>query len=313
MHYFFDESGDFVNGENVSFSLVACLATADKARLDLEREYSAYLLQVYGSAAEVKGKDIGDFERLDICQMIHNFRKHLLVTICVADPKIISHDDIIQFKRRQVEKLSLDKAEYIATEEAKPEYIEEFNRIIRVFEKTKKFPSNHFLQFTITYHLLNEALQRTFMCFHESYRQSDYQEFHFHLDRKNKSGLSPYESFMERYSRIMMWSERAAKSRPPFAIPRTWDNGHTFVNQFMTGTQIHYTELMKNINYVKSHDCLSIQIADIIANTMYRYLLNPNDSIYQKCWNYLAECMGEGPYTARLEYMKLKPESKKRK
>jgi len=115
------------------------------------------------------------------------------------------------------------------------------------------------------------------------------------------------ESFIEKSTHIEFWQEWLRnflydKSRKdPMMIPKQWsERDHPFNRKFGRAEGVrNWTELYKNhLHFVKSKDSPGVQIADICANTAYRfYAGNPKYRPYR-----LLRSRVSGKYNVKIHY-----------
>lgn len=281
MKIFIDESGGFLNGEEVTDTFVSALIVPDCFYNDLIEDYKNFLNNSFGTLEEVKGSQFDIVHRLDFTELLLNYKDKIKISISFLPSSENSLSNLRKHRNKTADMIDELKTKY--SEPARIEYFTKYSKKVRY---DSRFSNQDFFQFILYENCLRNAIQYSIVYFTNKDFESCFEKYEYLIDRKLKTKLASCEKFLiENLHDIWDYSSHKNKL-PPLNLPVEWkEKGHLFIDKYMIDDYgISVDELILNkIKFVDSKNEPGVQIVDNIINTYFTHWKDPSDKSLRVC------------------------------
>ncbi|CAM4026392.1 DUF3800 domain-containing protein [Paenibacillus alkaliterrae] len=294
MKIFTDESGDFSLKNSTSPSMVASLICTEDMYEGIKR-FMNTMEKRYNGGAEIKGSDLTFEQRLRVCEFLKKNRDHLKATMTIVLPSVVTHEDLNLFRTNQAETFQKNKEWYINAGGKVQKVLEEYDRIAKLAMYQSRLSDEEFLQALLLTQQMERVIKFCIVYFMERKHRRNFKDFIFLFDRKLPNKLSAMEKYILNYVKAFL--DGKSKMGMTIPIPNVWKTGHPFIDRYMItmedGREAFFlNELLKNFEFEDSKNDPGLRMVDIISNTIYQHILNPNNLEIAQCYNTLQYALG---------------------
>lgn len=288
MRIFYDESGDFSLKTIPGISIVASLTCTDKFYEDI-----CYFMNCFEKKTElfteIKGSDLGIQQRLKICNFINKNRSSISITITMVDSRITSVEHLHEYRINQSKTFQSNKDYYISI--GGSSLLSEFDRLIKIAEYATRMSDEEFLQSILIVNNVRKTIQNLLIKFLDFKYAKFFKSFDFVFDRKLSSKLSAMEKYLSTY--IMAFLQDNPMKQKPLIVVNTWKKGHPFVDNCMNEDEniVINNIFTKGLQFKDSREEPGLRLIDIVSNTIYQYLISPNNKELLECYKSLKEAI----------------------
>jgi hypothetical protein len=286
MLIFFDESGDFAYSNKRSISLVASFICPNSEYNRLIKFYKKYIANI---STEVKGKNISYSNRIKLLEFLNKYNKYYKFTIHFIDTSVTPNEDLQQFRKNSSELILSMHKKYLDDnfENVEDEVNQKYIQLKKHYQLSSRFSDPLFLQWILSVSNVPATIQHMIACyFLYDLPLKDFVNNKFIFDQKGKN-LTILEKYIRDNLSTLLWYQSQTENVEPLILPTTWQDSHPFVKKYQTSNGIDLELLMKNLSFEPSEDHVGLQVVDIIANTIYQFLLNQKNDDYYRCYRLL--------------------------
>lgn len=279
-----DECGDFdfSNGDRFWVAVVAGVVIPDD-RWPVVEAWIATHNQARRER-ELKARLLGDSELVEAVEFLR--AEDLVAGAIVTDSRIFSHEQQVDWRRRQFEEFEGAAARsQRARKDA--EVVGKVERLRRRMNRIRHVSQPDFLQYAVLMpwllaHLMNAAL----LTYRGDAFLNDSWAFDIVLDRK--SGADPGKA--GELLRDSVEAIFASDTRTELRVPGEWSGDHPFLQRHIDperGTITVPRILQGGIRTDESHLDPGLQLADLVAHMVWSAVVNPDDDAAIKVWQAL--------------------------
>ncbi|QYR19790.1 DUF3800 domain-containing protein [Paenibacillus sp. sptzw28] len=293
MKIFTDESGDFSLTNTINPSLVASLICTEDIYEGIKRFMYSFE-ERNSDGKETKGSHLTYEQRLKVCRFIKKNRTEMKIGLTIVSPKMVSQDNLIDYRALQSETFERNKQWYL--NHGGKHFLSHYDKLIKIALYQTRMSDEEFLQALLLVQQLHRVLTFFMVYFYEPKYRRCFKEFQFVFDRKLPGKLAGMEKYFQTY--VMPFLDAQSKLGDKIPIVDVWKKGHPFIDRYMLELKdgkrgIYLNKIFgDNCTFMDSKDEPGLRLVDIISNTVYNYLVNPDNPQYDKCYHLLQSAMG---------------------
>lgn len=280
MKIFIDESGDF-NLKDDSVSVLVSIIIPENKEQKLENlflELNSRVTKDEMVDNEIKGYLLSS-ENVEFIFQFLKENSDFKITIHILDHELISEDEIKLFRAEQTTKLRQSKERYIENGRKSEKIITHLEEMIRWTERNDKISNENFLEFFSMFYLTRDTFQKILMYYHQEDFLQCFDGFFFYIDRKNIR-ITKSEKYIS--GMILDFLENDRSKRELFDIHESLTKEEHPMSKFSVIGNNEFTfdvgKMFKDgLKFLDSKENYGIQIADVVASSIRRMLLNKLD------------------------------------
>lgn len=293
MKIFTDESGDFSLTNTKNPSLVASLICTEDMYDGIKR--FMYTFEKRNSNGnEIKGSLLASEQRLKVCHFIYKNRTELKIGLTIVSPNMVSQDNLIEYRTLQSETFERNKQWYLNN--GGTHLLSHYEKLIKIAQYQTRMSDVEFLQSILLVQQLQRVLTFCMVYFYERKYERYFKGFSFVFDRKQPGKLAGMEKYFQSYA--MPFLDGQSKLGDTITMVDTWKKGHPFIDRYMLELEngrsgLNLNKIFgENCSFMDSKDEPGLRLVDIISNTVYNYLVNPDNPQYIECYQLLKSAIG---------------------
>jgi hypothetical protein len=293
VHLFFDESGDYAFGEAFDCYAQAALICPDECLSGIEAFVEDRCAR--WAMKELHATEMTDAQIVEVCEFIGTSDLQLLAN--VTDTVLITGADIERYRLDQAATLKRNLDWYKAKGGASEEIEQWLLRAIKRAGLDAQIRHGEFIQATFMLELIPAALQKSLIFYLGDRWRADSWDFRFVLDAKLPNKMAAGEKFLSQS--ILPTLGSRPKTRP-MAVVDIWKEPpvHPFVEKYsaehgrVRGEDVEgvfeLNEIFKSgLEFVDSKRAAGLQLADAVAYTVRRAVLDPDNDDIQRAYDHL--------------------------
>ncbi|MEK4083778.1 DUF3800 domain-containing protein [Psychrobacillus sp. FSL K6-1415] len=295
MKIFTDESGDFSLTNTRNPSLVASLICTEDMYVGIRQFMNAFE-QRYNDGEEIKGSRLTYAQRLKVCNFIKKNQSKLKISLKIVSPKKVTLEELKDFRTMQSTTFQQNKQRYINKGGKSREILTHFDKLVKIAQYQTRMSNEDFLQSILLVEQLLDVLTFCMAYFYESKYRRDFKDFSFVFDRKQPNKLSGMEKYFQTY--VMPFLDAQSKLGNRIPMVDFWKEGHPFIDRYTLEVKdgnrgLYLNKIFgENCTFIDSKKEPGLRLVDIISNTIYNYLVNPNVQEYKECYKVLKNAIG---------------------
>ncbi len=295
MKFFFDESGGFVSGKQIQFSIVACLICPNSVYGQLCGDFRKFLQEQFGHSNETKGSEYDIIHRFEFCEFLCQYKSQIYIIPYFVQPEHVTYEQLKKFRQVQADNIRRSKQEYLRHGGNIPAVLAYFDKLEKLSDYDSRMGDDEFLQSLLLRDTIEKALQHSVVRFRDREYEQDFEGLEFILDAKNPSKLSKMEKHIRNDLRVLWYSEAKLNPQKRFILPDTWTPDHPFVKRFSSpkGHLLASPILNNAFAFLDSAGECGLQIVDVVCNTLYRAFMDLGDRSYAQCRRLLVKLMSQ--------------------
>jgi len=171
-----------------------------------------------------------------------------------------------------------------------------YDKLIKIAQYQTRMSDEEFLQAILLVQQLHRVLTFCMGYFYELKYRRYFKEFSFVFDRKQPGKLAGMEKYFQTY--VMPFLDGQSKMGDTITVVDAWKKGHPFIDRYMLELEdgrngLYLNKIFGgNCSYMDSKDEPGLRLVDIISNTVYNYLVYPDNPVYMECYRLLKSAMG---------------------
>ncbi|WJH34281.1 DUF3800 domain-containing protein [Paenibacillus sp. CC-CFT747] len=293
MKIFTDESGDFSLTNSMNPSLVASLICSEDMYEGIKRFMYSFE-ERNSKGKEIKGSQLTDEQRLKVCRFVQKNNTEMIIGLTIVSPTMVSQENLNDYRTLQSEIFEKNKQWYIA--QGGKHLLHHYDKLIKISQYDTRMSDAEYLQALLLVQQLHRVLSFCMVYFFESKFRRYFKEFSFVFDRKQPGKLGGMEKYFKTY--VMPFLDSQSKLGDRIPVVDVWKKGHPFIDRYMLELEdgksgLYLNKIFgDNCTFMDSKDEPGLRLIDIISNTVYNYLVNPDNPLYEKCYQLLKSALG---------------------
>jgi hypothetical protein len=294
MKIFTDESGDFSLINYNRPSLITSLICTEDLYEGVKQFISTFEDR-YGGGEEVKGSSLKYEQRLKVCQFVKKNRSDLKICLTIISPAMVSQKDLEEYRELQVETFERNKQWYI--NHGGTHLLSHYEKLMKISQYQTRMSDQEFLQAMMLVQQLRRVLTFCMVYFYKKKYRNFFKDFAFVYDRKLPNKLSGMEKYFKTY--VMPFLDGQSKvGKDPIPVLDVWREGHPFIDRYIIDLAdgkkgIHLNKVFgDNCFFMNSKNDPGLRLVDMISNTIFNYLVDPENEQNQDCYNLLRYAIG---------------------
>jgi hypothetical protein len=283
MLFYVDESGDYGFPPDRFDCYVLVALICPERVLPTVIEYLGSIRTTL-DVGELHGSEMSASDLLKIAEFVAT--QPLRAAVNITDTQLLNHEGIQRWRRVQMESLAEGLEATRAHGNDYPELTRVVERYLGRAGYRSRISDSEFVQASQIPGLLFNAFNRAAQAFSSQEWEAEFGDFRFVIDAKGVDKLSPGEKYVRDICPLV-WA-----SQPPGAmlLPDRWRQNPTnpFRRKYEEHEGIRISRIFEHgIEFEPSHLDPGLQLADVLAHTIRRAVLDPGNGIVRRAYDAL--------------------------